>query len=166
MPQVNYTATIDIARPDVWEFVKDMNNWAPFAQGYQEHEVINERESVWTVKGEVGPISRLTQFHVKITEGIEGEGVEFTLDGLNEPITGGGSIRLVDSESLRDTPARVARMYEELFAGLAVDPREYLKVGFQEGHQEMVILRDLPFYSLCEHHLLPFHGRVQVGYIP
>ena len=76
-----------------------MNNWAPFAQGYQEHEVINDRESVWTVKGEVGPISRLTKFHVKITEWIEGEGVEFTLEGLNEPITGGGSIRLVDTES-------------------------------------------------------------------
>lgn len=106
MPQVNYTATIDIARPDVWEFVKDMNNWAPFAQGYQEHEVINERESIWTVKGQVGPISRVTKFHVNITEWIEGEGVEFTLDGLNEPITGGGAIRLVDSESGEGTVIR------------------------------------------------------------
>jgi GTP cyclohydrolase I len=69
-------------------------------------------------------------------------------------------------ESLIDTPARVARMYEELFAGLRIDPREYLAVGFEEGHQEMVIVRDIPFYSLCEHHLLPFHGRAHVGYIP
>jgi GTP cyclohydrolase I len=69
-------------------------------------------------------------------------------------------------ESLVETPARVARMYEELFAGLRVDPREYLSVGFEEGHQEMVIVRDIPFYSLCEHHLLPFHGRAHVGYIP
>jgi GTP cyclohydrolase I len=69
-------------------------------------------------------------------------------------------------ESLIETPARVARMYEEVFAGLTVDPREYLAVGFEEGHQEMVIVRDIPFYSLCEHHLLPFHGRAHVGYIP
>ncbi len=69
-------------------------------------------------------------------------------------------------ESLVDTPGRVARMYEEIFAGLRVDPGEYLAVGFQEGHQEMVIIRDIPFYSLCEHHLLPFHGRAHVGYIP
>ena len=67
---------------------------------------------------------------------------------------------------LGETPARVARMYQEIFAGLAVDPREYLRVGFEEGHQEMVILRDVPFYSLCEHHLLPFHGRVHLGYVP
>ena len=70
------------------------------------------------------------------------------------------------SEVLSDTPARVARMYEEVFAGLAVDPSEHLRVGFEEGHQEMVILRDVPFYSLCEHHLLPFHGRVHLGYVP
>lgn len=69
-------------------------------------------------------------------------------------------------ESMRETPARVARMYQELFAGLAIDPHDYLRVGFEEGHQEMVILRDVPFYSLCEHHLLPFHGRAHVGYIP
>ena len=55
MPAVDYTATIDVARATVWEFVKDINNWAPFARGYQEHEVLNENESVWTVKGEVGP---------------------------------------------------------------------------------------------------------------
>ncbi len=106
MPQVNYTAMIDIARPEVWDFVRDMNNWAPFAQGYQEHEVLNDRESVWTVKGEVGPITRSTKFHVKITEWIEGEGVEFTLDGINEPITGGGAIRLVDAESGGGTEIR------------------------------------------------------------
>lgn len=69
-------------------------------------------------------------------------------------------------EGLADTPARVARMYAELFEGLRVDPREYLKVGFEAGHDEMVILRDIPFYSICEHHFMPFHGRAAVGYIP
>ncbi len=57
-------------------------------------------------------------------------------------------------------------MYAELFAGLYFDPKEYLRTQFDEGHDEMVILRDIPFYSICEHHLLPFHGVAHVGYIP
>ncbi|UCC90111.1 MAG: GTP cyclohydrolase I FolE [Dehalococcoidia bacterium] len=69
-------------------------------------------------------------------------------------------------EGLVGTPARVAEMYTELFAGLDKNPREELKVGFEEGHREMVILRDIPFYSMCEHHLLPFYGVVHIGYIP
>jgi GTP cyclohydrolase I len=69
-------------------------------------------------------------------------------------------------EGLRETPRRVAEMYAELFAGLAIDPHEFLRVGFEECHDQMVILRDIPFYSLCEHHLLPFLGAAHVGYIP
>ncbi len=69
-------------------------------------------------------------------------------------------------EGLVDTPRRVAEMYAELFMGLAMDPREELKIGFEEGHREMVILRDIPFYSMCEHHLLPFYGVAHIGYIP
>lgn len=69
-------------------------------------------------------------------------------------------------EGLRDTPRRVADMYAEVFAGLTIDPGEYLKVGFEEHHKEMVVLRDIPFTSLCEHHLLPFVGKAHVGYIP
>ena len=69
-------------------------------------------------------------------------------------------------EGLVDTPARVARMYAELFEGLRLDPKEYLKVGFEADHDEMVILRDIPFYSVCEHHFMPFHGTAAVGYIP
>jgi GTP cyclohydrolase I len=57
-------------------------------------------------------------------------------------------------------------MYTELFAGLDMDAKAELTVGFQVGHREMVILRDIPFYSMCEHHLLPFYGVVHVGYIP
>ncbi len=69
-------------------------------------------------------------------------------------------------EGLADTPRRIAEMYRELFQGLRQDPAEVLQVGFEENHQEMVIVRDIPFYSLCEHHLLPFHGTFHVGYIP
>ena len=71
-----------------------------------------------------------------------------------------------EREGLRQTPHRVAKMYAELFAGLTVDPYEILRVGFEERHDEMVILKDIPFYSLCEHHFLPFLGSVHVGYIP
>ncbi len=69
-------------------------------------------------------------------------------------------------EGLVDTPRRVAEMYAELFAGLGKDPKEELTVGFEEGHREMVIVRDIPFYSMCEHHLLPFYGVVHIGYLP
>ena len=69
-------------------------------------------------------------------------------------------------EGLRDTPSRVARAYAELFEGLRIDPKEYLRVGFEVGHDEMVILKGIPFYSVCEHHLMPFHGVAAIGYIP
>jgi GTP cyclohydrolase I len=71
-----------------------------------------------------------------------------------------------EREGLRDTPDRVARMYAELFEGLRVEPKSLLKVQFTAGHDEMVILRDIPFYSMCEHHFMPFHGVAHVGYIP
>jgi GTP cyclohydrolase I len=57
-------------------------------------------------------------------------------------------------------------MYTELFAGMKQDPKEELRVGFELGHREMVVLRDIPFYSMCEHHLLPFYGVAHIGYIP
>jgi len=69
-------------------------------------------------------------------------------------------------EGLAGTPERVAEMYAELFGGLGQNPGEELKVGFELGHREMVVLRDIPFYSMCEHHLLPFYGVAHVGYIP
>jgi GTP cyclohydrolase I len=71
-----------------------------------------------------------------------------------------------EREGLVGTPTRVAEMYGELFMGLYMDPGQELAVGFEEGHREMVILRDIPFYSMCEHHLLPFYGVVHVGYVP
>ena len=71
-----------------------------------------------------------------------------------------------EREGLVGTPARVAEMYAELFAGLDKDPREELTVGYELGHREMVIVRDIPFYSMCEHHLLPFYGVAHIGYMP
>ena len=73
-----------------------------------------------------------------------------------------------DREGLRDTPARVARSYRELFAGYTADPREYLERTFQEvgGYDELVVLRDIRVVSFCEHHMLPVIGRAHVGYLP
>lgn len=69
-------------------------------------------------------------------------------------------------EGLRDTPARVARSFRELFAGLYTDPERVLDKTFDESHEELVLIKDIPLYSTCEHHLLPFHGVAHVGYIP
>lgn len=70
-------------------------------------------------------------------------------------------------EGLVNTPVRIADMYAEVFSGLSQDPKEILAVGFEdEEHEEMVVLKDIPFYSMCEHHFLPFHGVAHVGYIP
>jgi len=69
-------------------------------------------------------------------------------------------------EGLVDTPTRVAEMYAELFMGMGKDPKEELTVSFEEGHREMVIAKDIPFYSMCEHHLLPFYGVAHIAYIP
>ncbi|WFS16210.1 GTP cyclohydrolase I FolE [Rhodococcus aetherivorans] len=71
-----------------------------------------------------------------------------------------------EREGLLDTPARVARAYREMFAGLYTDPDSVLDKTFDEGHQELVLVRDIPMYSTCEHHLVSFHGVAHVGYIP
>jgi GTP cyclohydrolase I len=71
-----------------------------------------------------------------------------------------------DRPGLVDTPARVARAYAENFAGLAQDPHEVLATTFDEDHDELVLVKDIPMFSTCEHHLVPFHGLAHVGYIP
>ena len=84
-------------------------------------------------------------------------GVRLILEGIGEDLGRAG---------LRDTPARVARMYEEITSGTRTDPTQALQVVFEEGHDEMVMVRDIPMYSLCEHHLIPFVGKAHVAYIP
>ena len=71
-----------------------------------------------------------------------------------------------DRPGLADTPARVARSYREVFAGLYTEPDRVLDTTFDEGHRELVLVRDIPMYSTCEHHLVSFHGVAHVGYIP
>jgi GTP cyclohydrolase IA len=71
-----------------------------------------------------------------------------------------------DRDGLKETPARVARSYEEIFAGMAQEPRDVLTTTFEIGHNELILVRDIEVYSTCEHHLVPFHGVAHVGYIP
>jgi len=72
----------------------------------------------------------------------------------------------VEREGLLETPARVTRMYEEIFGGYSVDPRDVLGVTFDEQHEELVIVKDIVYYSQCEHHMAPFFGKAHIGYIP
>jgi GTP cyclohydrolase I len=85
------------------------------------------------------------------------EGVRLILEGVGED---------PQREGLQETPARVARMYEEILAGLTQDPAQHFEVTFDEGHDEIVLVGDIPFYSICEHHLVPFFGHAHVAYIP
>ena len=84
-------------------------------------------------------------------------GVRLILEGVGED---------PEREGLRETPARVARMYEEVLGGLEEDPSRHFDVTFDEGHEEIVLVGDIPFFSMCEHHLAPFFGRAHVAYIP
>ena len=84
-------------------------------------------------------------------------GVRLILEGIGEDL---------GRDGLRETPARVARMYEEITTGLRSDPTEVLQVVSDEGHDELVMVRDIPMASVCEHHLLPFIGKAHVAYIP
>lgn len=85
------------------------------------------------------------------------EGVRLLLEGIGED---------VEREGLRETPERIARMYEEIYGGMEADPGEYLSRVFSVEGNEMVLEKDIVFYSTCEHHLMPFYGKAHVAYIP
>ncbi len=85
------------------------------------------------------------------------QGVRLILEGVGED---------VDRPGLQDTPSRVARMYAEILQGMDQDASDYFAVTFEEGHREMVLVKDIPFYSMCEHHMVPFFGKAHVAYLP
>jgi hypothetical protein len=99
MPEVEYTTKMALSRGLVWDFVKDMNNWAPMLTGYQKHEIIDDKDSIWTLKGDVGILSRMVRLKFHITEWIDRDRVAFTLEGLNEKVEGGGLLLLEDVKS-------------------------------------------------------------------
>lgn len=72
----------------------------------------------------------------------------------------------VNREGLLDTPKRVAKMYEEMFSGIGTDPKDVFETIFNENHNELVFVKDIPFYSMCEHHLVPFFGKAHIAYLP
>lgn len=94
MPTIQRSKTANVPPNQVWDFVKEMNNWAPFLQGYQSHEMVDESTSIWTLKGKLAMFSRVTKLQVQITEWAEGEKVAFSLKGMNEPLSGGGIFTL------------------------------------------------------------------------
>lgn len=85
------------------------------------------------------------------------QGIKIVLEGIGEDIR---------REGLKDTPARVAAMYEEIFSGFGKNPTQVVEVTFAENYDEMVLVKDIPLYSVCEHHLMPFVGKAHVAYIP
>jgi carbon monoxide dehydrogenase subunit G len=94
MPEVQYATRIAASRDEIWNFVSDMDNWAPFMIGYQSHEVIDDRHSVWTLKGDVGVLARVVQLRVTITEWAGPERVSFELEGVNERVEGAGTFTM------------------------------------------------------------------------
>jgi carbon monoxide dehydrogenase subunit G len=104
MPEVEYTTEMRLPASAVWSFVSDMNNWAPFLTGYQKHEIIDATDSIWTLKGEVGILSRMVELRAHVTAWEAPQRVSFSLTGINESVDGGGSL-LIRSAAARATPA-------------------------------------------------------------
>ena len=94
MPEAIVETQVNLPMQAVWDFVKDMNNWAPFIRGYQSHEIQDDRRSIWRLKGDVGVLSREVSLNVHITEWNGPHRVAFTLDGINESVHGAGNFEM------------------------------------------------------------------------
>ncbi len=113
MAEAEYTTSARLPIDEIWEFVREMDNWAHFLTGYQAHEKQSETDSVWTLKGDVGVLARVVKFRVRITEWAGPERVTFELEGLNEPMQGDGHF-----------------VMESVVAGAAATPAEAPRKGF------------------------------------
>lgn len=121
MPEVQCTTKMPLPVTAVWEFVKDMNNWAPFLTGYQSHEALDETDSIWTLKGDVGVLARTVKLRAHVTEWSGPDRVSFTLTGLNEPVEGGGTLvmtRGADPPAVAPRRSLFWRLVENLFRWL------------------------------------------------
>jgi carbon monoxide dehydrogenase subunit G len=120
MAEHSCTVATELSEPEVWHFVREMDNWARFLTGYQSHSKRGETESVWTLKGDVGVLSRTLTFRVRVTEWAGPGRVAFELEGLNEPMRGAGSFSVraappAGAESAAAAPrGRIARLWERL----------------------------------------------------
>lgn len=121
MPEVEYTTTMRRPIEPVWAFVSDMNKWAPFLTGYQKHEIVDETDSIWTLKGEVGILSRVVELRAHVTEWVTLQKVSFTLTGINEAVEGGGTLvirSVVAKETAEPAPAPKLSLLQRLFRWL------------------------------------------------
>src|SRR5262245_49030420 len=127
LPEAQHSTTARLPVPIIWDYVREMDNWAAFLRGYQSHEKQSDVDSVWVLKGDVGMMTRTVKFQVHIDEWGEPERVRFTLKGLNEPMEGGGEFLLApheDASAAAAPPApklglfaRLVRWLYRLFAG-------------------------------------------------
>ncbi|MFT7621162.1 MAG: hypothetical protein ACI9WU_000323 [Myxococcota bacterium] len=117
MPAVTHTTTVAAPISSVWDFVKEMTNWAPFVSGYQRHEILTDTESIWILRGDMGMLSREVELGVHIDEWVDQERVSFTLTGKNEPVNGGGVFTLATPKgaaAVETLPAPVLSWWQRL----------------------------------------------------
>jgi hypothetical protein len=115
MPEVEYATTVALPREAVWDFVKDMNNWAPYLTGYQKHEIVSDTDSIWTLKGDVGVLARVVRLKAHVTEWDGPKRVSFTLTGLNEQVDGAGTLEMQPCDDARKAPAPAPLAKRSLF---------------------------------------------------
>ena len=129
MPEAEFTTTAKLPVETIWDFVKEMDNWAEYVTGYQSHEKQSETDSVWVLKGDVGVMARVLKFHVHITEWSGPSRVSFELKGLNEPMEGSGSFELeAFEESGAAAPAAAAPSRNSLVRALEGVVRFFLRL--------------------------------------
>ena len=138
MPSVAYTTEMSLLPDAIWAFVKDMDNWAPFMLGYQTHEKQSDEESLWTLRSDVGAMSRIAKFQVNITEWNGPEKVAFTLQGVNEPVKGSGVVTVVELGAAKPAVGRVIG-FQPRPATAGQDP-----VGCASGRQHHPCCVDWP----------------------
>jgi len=126
VPEVRVTASVDKPVAAVWPWVKEMDNWAPMLKGYESHEKESETESVWTLTGDLGPMSKTVAMRVTITEWVDGERVAFALTGVEEAVTGGGAFDITEDAPPPPPPPPTkgwfARLIDWLFGRKAPAP--------------------------------------------
>ncbi len=156
MPEVEYTTTVALPPELIWDFVKDMNNWAPYLTGYQRHEVVDDADSIWTLKGDVGVLARVVRLRAHVTEWNGPKRVSFTLTGLNELVDGGGTLEMSAAQDGRTLVPQaagrrswLARLVQALF-----------RLLFRRAHGPGPV-RALPAGDPCSR--LTFRLRMEAG---
>jgi len=123
LPETTYSTTTQLTPQELWAFVQDMDNWAPYMLGYQSHEKLSAELSQWTLKGDAGPLARTVTFRVQVTEWSGPERVTFELEGVNEDMRGGGSFEISeDAQAAAEIPrgGSLARIWAALLRALGV----------------------------------------------